>query len=603
MAICRLCSTEHDPAATACPKQTGGTATGFAGADTQPAMASDLALAQTGIVAPSTPVAPGPDTEHGYADTVSPQAPAMAKTAARDPGLPSPDTTSDEIPVGTTIGYWTITRKLGEGGMGAVYAATAAEIGTTVAVKVLSFPGWRSPGARAHFEKAKERFRREAEAASKLKHPNVIAILAYGNLPDGRPYFVMEYLPGRPLDVRLQEDPPRGPELLRLLSQVCDALAAIHMEGIVHRDLKPENVWVVEPKQGETFAKLLDFGISKMEGASRLTDTGMHAGTPYYESPEQLDNKNIGPRSDVYSFGAVLYQIFTGEPLWSGQSVAKIFHDILFGEPPAMVARAPYAITPELERLVRDCLKKKPDERPQSALEVKARLRAALGGEDRAVAPPVTSQPPASTISRSQPQATVQESAIATADFAARVSGRGRTIAVATSLLILAAAVGLWATLRRPTPPSTPPNSPAPPVASPKPPTPIEAPTVAPPSPPLPGASEKAASGVSSPSPTSARRGSPRRALGAKSSSLSPLPAAVEATQPQRNTSELAPPPAPPAPSPPAAATAPPAEPTPPATPTSPRPSAEPARSGRAGHRPLLPQKPELIYKDLREEK
>jgi serine/threonine-protein kinase len=345
MTVCRLCSTEHSPGEINCPS-----AKLSARVDPQ-----DLGFAATDVAAPAA-----------LAATAAP-AVAATSTYLRKPSAtagPLSDV-SDELPVGTVIGYWTITRKLGEGGMGAVYAATAEDIGTTVAVKVLSFPGWRKPEAQAPFDNAKERFHREAKAASKLKHPNVIGILAYGSLPDGRPYFVMEYLPGRSLDARLLEAPPRGAELLRLLSHVCDALAAIHLEGIVHRDLKPENIWIVEPKQGETSVKLLDFGISKMEGMAKLTETGAHAGTVYYESPEQLDGKNIGPRSDIYSFGAVLFEMFTGHLLFGEQSLAKTFHDILFAEPPPLMARAPYSISPELGRLILDCLRKKPEERPQ----------------------------------------------------------------------------------------------------------------------------------------------------------------------------------------------------------------------------------------------
>jgi len=590
MPICRLCLADH-PADTACPTPPGRGAVGLAGADTQPAIASDFALAETGIASRAALVVPAAIPAESFAETRLAEPPATAKTAARDPSIPSPESTSDEIPVGTTIGYWTVTRKLGEGGMGAVYAATAAEIGTTVAVKVLSFPGWRSPGARPHFEKAKERFRREAESASKLKHPNVIAILAYGNLPDGRPYFVMEYLPGRSLDVRLQDDPPLGSELLRLLSQVCDALAAIHLEGIVHRDLKPENVWVVEPKQGETFAKLLDFGISKMEGASKLTETGMHAGTPFYESPEQLDNKNIGPHSDIYSFGAVLYQILTGEPLWGGQSVAKIFHDILYEEPPPMVARAPYTVTPALERLVRDCLRKKPDQRPQSALELKARLQVALGDPSAAVAAPVVVTPPSPIGTRPQAGLTVHESVVATADMAARVTGHGRLVAKAlVGLVLVAVAVGLFLALRRPAAPATP----AAPMAAPHPSMPASPPTEASPSPP-PAVADKPPSSAPPPDSIPPRRGAIRRVPGAKSSGQEPSPAKAESPQ---VVPELAPPPAPSAP--PAQA---PAAATPVGAAWPSAPSAEPTPSARGRHHPMLPRKPELIYKDLREEK
>jgi serine/threonine-protein kinase len=552
-------------------------------------VASPVASADTSVAPLRAGVLPGVASVEALEPTVVRAPPPPKETVARQPEVSASDGDADLIPTGTSIGYWTITRKLGEGGMGAVYAATAADIGTTVAVKVLSFPGWRKPEAQREFDKAKERFHREAKAASRLKHPNVIAILAYGSLPDGRPYFVMEYLPGRPLDERLRQDPPQGAELARLLSQVCDALAAIHMEGIVHRDLKPENIWIVEPKQGETFAKLLDFGISKMEGTSKLTETGTHAGTVYYESPEQLDGKNIGPRSDVYAFGAVLYEVFTGQLLFGEQSLAKIFHDILFADPPPLVARPPYSISPALERLIRDCLKKKPDERPQSAAELKARLHSALAE----AAPALSSAP----LPRQEPgwasgPAVKPEPGLATSELVASVSGRGRAVAkVVVGVIVLALAAALFVGLRgssyrqEPKAVSAKPMESAKPSTSPEPPL-APAPSVVP-----------AGMGSASPRPRepgshrqpSLRRQEPpsgaivQRTVGEPHPKAQPESAGVEAA--------LAPPPA---------ADLPPPSPVSTSTPSSP---ATPANhSARATHRPLLPQKPQLIYKDLRTE-
>jgi serine/threonine-protein kinase len=549
MTVCRLCSTEHSPGDVHCPGVKP-----LAPADPQ-----DPAFAATNVAAPAAPT--------------NTAAPAVAtSTYLRNPSAAAGLIldVSDELPVGTVIGYWTITRKLGEGGMGAVYAATAEDIGTTVAVKVLSFPGWRKPEAQAPFANAKERFHREAKAASKLKHPNVIGILAYGSLPDGRPYFVMEYLPGRSLDARLLEDPPQGIELLRLLSQVCDALTAIHLEGIVHRDLKPENIWVVEPKQGETSVKLLDFGISKMEGMAKLTETGGHAGTVYYESPEQLDGKNIGPRSDIYSFGAVLFEMFTGHLLFGEQSLAKTFHDILFAEPPPLVARAPYSISPALDRL-----KKKPEERPQSAQELKDRLRGVLGAEPTAPfkLAPTEIAPVLSTSKHNEPGP-------ATSLLVANVS-KGRPIKVFAALLILALGGALFVASRpsvqpKVTPVALPSTSAVqapisdiqPPAAEPKI---VREPPPSPETPP--GAADRRAS---------QRRPGPKANVTVHTiQGNGPARLEPSATEPE-------------------AVTAPPPPPSPTSvTPTAPpAPAPEPSRPAR--HRPLLPQKPELIYKDLR---
>ena len=563
MTVCSLCSTEHSPGEANCPS-----AKPSARVDPQ-----DLAFAATNVAAPAALTA-----------TATPVV-AVTSTYLRQPAAAAGPTSdvSDELPSGTVIGYWTITRKLGEGGMGAVYAATAEDIGTTVAVKVLSFPGWRKPEAQAQFDNAKERFHREAKAASKLKHPNVIGILAYGSLPDGRPYFVMEYLPGRSLDARLFDAPPRGAELLRLLSQVCDALAAIHLEGIVHRDLKPENIWVVEPKQGETFVKLLDFGISKMEGMAKLTETGSHAGTVYYESPEQLDGKNIGPHSDIYSFGAVLYEMFTGQLLFGGQSVAKIFHDILFAEPPPLVAREPYSISPELGRLILDCLRKKPEQRPQSARELKDRLRVALA-EEAAVpfklAPTEVEPPPVSAAIEHK------ESGPATSVLVASLSRGGRRLITAIlALVVLALGTALFVGSRRPSHPKA---APAPLPST------VAAPAQLFGTPP-PAAEPKVVkdppASPASPAGPSERRASPRRP-GAKASAASTVVEGHSRAQLEPSATEpdaVLPPPPPPSLSPNAV------------TPTAlPAPTPESPRPARGGHRPLLPKKPELIYKDLR---
>jgi len=199
-------------------------------------------------------------------------------------------------------------------------------------------------------------------------------------LPDGRPYLVMEFLVGSTLDARLRDDPPSGQELRRLLGQACDGLAAIHGAGIVHRDLKPENLWVVRAEDGETSIKLLDFGISKMEGAKKLTETGVPIGTPYYISPEQLGTQTADARSDIYTFGVILYEVFSGRLPFLADAPLPLMKKIMFDEPPPLVAREGYAISPKLDRLIRDCLAKKPAARPQSAMELKQRLLAALDG-------------------------------------------------------------------------------------------------------------------------------------------------------------------------------------------------------------------------------
>ncbi|MGB8298924.1 MAG: serine/threonine-protein kinase [Polyangia bacterium] len=306
-----------------------------------------------------------------------PGAPVREHAVATRVDPPAPEG-EDTLAIGSAIGPWTITRFLGAGGMGAVYEATP-RTGNRVAIKVLrlAHPGGTAPEAR--FAEARERFHTEARATFQLnQHKNVVQIIADGDLPDGRPYLVMEFLVGSTLDARLRDDPPSGQELRRLLLQACDGLAAIHGAGIVHRDLKPENMWVVRADDGETSIKLLDFGISKMEGAKKLTQTGVAIGTPYYISPEQLAKQTVDARSDIYTFGVILYEVFAGRLPFLADSPLALVKQIVFDDPPPLLARAGYTISPRLDRLIRDCLAKEPADRPQTAIDLKRRLLAAL---------------------------------------------------------------------------------------------------------------------------------------------------------------------------------------------------------------------------------
>jgi serine/threonine-protein kinase len=311
-----------------------------------------------------------------------PRLPVRERAVATRVDPPAPEG-ENTLAIGTAIGPWTITRFLGAGGMGAVYEATP-RTGNRVAIKVLrlAHPGGTAPEAR--FAEARERFHTEARATFQLnQHKNVVQIIADGDLPDGRPYLVMEFLAGSTLDARLRDDPLSAQELRRLLSQACDGLAAIHGAGIVHRDLKPENMWVVRAEDGETSIKLLDFGISKMEGAKKLTQTGVPIGTPYYISPEQLAKQTADARSDIYTFGVILYEVFSGRLPFLADSPLPLMKQIVFDDPPPLVAREGYTISPRLDRLIRDCLSKEPSSRPQTALELKQRLLAALDGPPR----------------------------------------------------------------------------------------------------------------------------------------------------------------------------------------------------------------------------
>ena len=173
--------------------------------------------------------------------------------------------------------------------MGSVYAAVQPVIGKRVAIKVLA------PHIASNPELVR-RFVDEARAVNQIGHPNIVDIFSFGWLPDGRHYFVMEFLDGQSLADRIKRGPFQPDEARRLLRQICQALEAAHRQGIVHRDLKPDNIWIVQPQHGDSYAKLLDFGIAKLMGdgdAGQRTQTGIVMGTPAYMSPEQCRGVNV----------------------------------------------------------------------------------------------------------------------------------------------------------------------------------------------------------------------------------------------------------------------------------------------------------------------
>ena len=203
---------------------------------------------------------------------------------------------------GTMVGEYRIERELGRGGMGVVYGGRQPVIGKRVAIKVLA-------AQLSHDPALVRRFVDEARAVNRIGHPNIIDIFAFGQLPDGRQFFVMEYLEGETLADRIERAPLDPNEAQRLLLQVTAALEAAHRERIVHRDLKPENLWIARPKHGESFIKVLDFGIAKLiePAAERgLTATGMVIGTPHYMAPEQCLGQPIDRAADLYALGVIL---------------------------------------------------------------------------------------------------------------------------------------------------------------------------------------------------------------------------------------------------------------------------------------------------------
>jgi eukaryotic-like serine/threonine-protein kinase len=296
---------------------------------------------------------------------------------------------------GKMLGPYEIQSPLGAGGMGEVYRARDTRLARTVAIKVL-------PEHLAEKPEAKERFDREARAISSLSHPNICLLYDVGQ-QDGISFLVMEYLEGETLADRLLKGPLPSEQVLRYGIEICEGLEKAHRSGVVHRDLKPGNIMLT--KGG---AKLMDFGLAKPAVSasplsSGLTQTiatpqhpltveGMVVGTFQYMSPEQVEGKEADTRSDIFALGAVLYEMVTGKRAFDGKTTASTIAAILAGEPPPISSVQPLS-PPALEGTVKSCLAKDPDERLQSAHDVKLQLKwiaeNASSSRLASVAPPV----------------------------------------------------------------------------------------------------------------------------------------------------------------------------------------------------------------------
>ncbi len=353
----------------------------------------------------------------------------------------------------TLVDRYQIVRRIGEGGMGAVYEARHTVIGKRVAVKVL---------LEKFLEKTElvARLLQEARLASSIGHENIVDVTDFGTTSDGRSFVVMEFLDGESLAQLVMRDAPLPIErALRIARQVASALHAAHDKGIVHRDVKPENVYLV--RRGELdFVKVVDFGVSKavrtrddgIEGL-RLTHTGMVLGTPLYMSPEQArGGEDIDSRADVWAVGVMLYECLTGEVPFRANNYLGVISQVLTREPPP-----PSKLRPELgipmavEAVVMRALEKDRDRRTQRMADLERDLERLLAG-DQNIGSPEPALPVAATSER-------------------RAAPRWYLGAAAVATVVVGVAValaGLWEPAR-PAPPFRSPPIPAVPVAAPAP--------------------------------------------------------------------------------------------------------------------------------------
>jgi len=273
---------------------------------------------------------------------------------------------------GTMVGEYQITGLLGTGGMGSVYAGVQPMIGKKVAIKVLLREFAANP-------EVVGRFWREARAVNEARSKYIVDIFSFGQLPDTRHYFVMEQLEGQSLRQFLKDRKTlKFEEAYSILQCVTRGLAAAHAKGIVHRDIKPENIVVNAEDDGTFSAKLLDFGIAKLQGGDSsqpgfATRTGAAMGTPYYMSPEQCRGANVDHRTDIYALGIIMFEMFTGALPFTARSYIDLVNKHLFASPPSP-SKMRDTISPPLEALILHCIAKNPNERPASMEEVIAEL-------------------------------------------------------------------------------------------------------------------------------------------------------------------------------------------------------------------------------------
>jgi len=295
--------------------------------------------------------------------------PDIKHTAPSNPAAMVP---RQRLVPGTMLGdRYEIVRALAQGGFGAVYEARHVHAKRRVAVKVLH--AWL-----ADDPNTRERFRRELQAPAQIAHPGIVEVLDADVDPSGIPYLVMDYLEGETLRERLEQGRLSLTELRDVFDPFLDALDAAHSAGFIHRDLKPENCMLIRDSDGVERPRIVDFGLARKTGANSVTVTGTSLGTPRYMSPEQfMDAKEVGPESDVWSVGAMMYEALVGEPPFGAKRSHALMLQILTEAHPPVKSHLPH-LPPRLARLIEQCLDKEPGNRPPDAHALRSRFLGAF---------------------------------------------------------------------------------------------------------------------------------------------------------------------------------------------------------------------------------
>jgi len=325
----------------------------------------------------------------------------------------------------TEVGKYRIVDQIGEGAMGVVYRALDPVLNRPVAIKVMS-------DALARDDDLRGRFLREAQAAGSLQHPNVITIFDFGEV-DGHPYIAMEYVEGADLEVLLQRHAPMSvAQKIDVLVDVLGGLSYAHRRGIVHRDIKPANIRI----DAEGRARIMDFGIAHLS-SSKMTRTGLMVGTPAYMAPEQVTGGGVVPATDIFSVGAVMYELFTGVKPFEGETLQSVFYKIVSTKPADMTL-LDSALPPVLNRIAQTALAKEPGDRYASALDMANALTTVRAELDRAT-----------THSKSVSLRSAIDTGLSTRPTVpARMSKSRRTPLLVAAAVIVVAGAGIFAFTR-----------------------------------------------------------------------------------------------------------------------------------------------------------